>query len=77
MKSPELRSEPGGGRHFCKRKQGRELVPELFLQKNWMVTKTRSNETILDMEELNEFRVDMANLKKEVADLKTLKSEVN
>lgn len=41
-----------------------------------MVTKTRSNETILDMEELNEFRVDMANLKKEVADLKTFKSKV-
>lgn len=41
-----------------------------------MVSKTRSNESLLGMEELNEFRVDMAALKKEVADLKGLKGEV-
>lgn len=46
------------------------------LAESWMVTKTRSNESIVDMEEMNEFRLDVASLKKDVADLKSLKTEM-
>lgn len=41
-----------------------------------MVTKTRSSESMVDMEEMNEFRTDMAAMKKDVAELKALKGEV-
>uniref|UniRef100_A0A0E0E983 Uncharacterized protein n=1 Tax=Oryza meridionalis TaxID=40149 RepID=A0A0E0E983_9ORYZ len=41
-----------------------------------MVTKTRSNEEIVGLEEMNEFRSDVASLKKEVTELKGLRSEV-
>lgn len=40
------------------------------------MTKTRSSESMVDLEEMNEFRTDMATLKKEVTDLKSLKGEV-
>lgn len=46
------------------------------LAESWMVTKTHSNESIVDMEEMNEFRLDVASLKKDVADLKSLKTEM-
>lgn len=41
-----------------------------------MVTKTRSNDEIVGLEEMNEFRSDVASLKKEVVELKGLRSEV-
>lgn len=40
------------------------------------MTKTRSSESFLDLEEMNEFRTNLALLKKDVADLKSLKGEV-
>lgn len=40
------------------------------------MTKTRSSESMVDLEEMNEFRTDMVTLKKEVTDLKSLKGEV-
>lgn len=39
-----------------------------------MVTKMRSNDEIVGLEEMNEFRSDVASLKKEVVELKGLRS---
>lgn len=54
---------------------GRNLFQTDSTEKG-MVTKTRSNESMVDMEEMNEFRTDMASMKKDLAELKLLKGEM-
>jgi hypothetical protein len=63
---------------FCEAIQGgrNPELPSQIGEIPCMVSKTRSHDSLVDMEEMNEVRTKLAGMKKDLLDLKNLKSEV-